>query len=961
MLELESALSLGQVVLLGLLGVLGLHKAWTILMLARGRRTAPPTQDPEELPRICVQLPVYNERFVVAGLLEAVAALDYPRDRLRVQVLDDSDDETSKVISETLAGLPADLQVEHLQRGRREGFKAGALAYGLERDDSELVAIFDADFLPPPQFLRRCLPHFADPRVGLVQGRWEHSNRDASLLTQTQALLLDGHFLVEQPARARNGCLFNFNGTAGLWRRSCIEAAGGWQQDTLTEDLDLSYRAQLAGWRFVYRDDLACPAQLPTEANGFLNQQQRWARGSIQCGRKLIGQVLSAPIPLRCRIEACFHLYGNLAFPLLLLLILSALPLQALRYHENLHTPAFLHWLESLPLLLASLSVLAYFGLSQLRLRRLDLPGLLRLPLVLVVGAGLALNNSIAVLRGLRRNTGVFVRTPKHRSSAEAAAYRSARGWLPVAEVLLGCYAAGTVVYASLLGQVSTALFHGLFALGLLWLGGASLRCNRRSRAVLPVVLLAGCSGSGGGTTVPIKPPADALPTLAAARSWIGREHGDTEVVFSSAQGLGYNDLSKRSGQETGVRFHPDGKRLVFARERRSSQEDSRELYIASVDGSSAEVRLTGNGYLDDDPTVAPDGSELIYSSQPGSYRELWRCMLDGSNPRRLTAGNFADRYPDWHASSGVAFSRAEVAPGTGPARIMRMDPDGANIIQLSDGGSGIGDIHPAWSPDGSQLLFVRQFSADRAQLMLLEPGSGTLTPLGDGTGLDAHPRWSPQADRIYLCRSRPGLGSPGLRIYSCAPDGSEPLLLYPDERFAYPGLDLSPTLPAWIAPLNGYVLQDTAAGDLERRLGRLTQGVREDVNEVDGKALGLSTVSFERRERAGVELRILVPTSDPNRVSSLRVTVHAAISRFDGDSLIRLALHNALAQRNDTVVEWQPGDDKLQVLSFETQSLAHLDRNGQLRLEVVGDLEEGDPAELFIDYIGVAVRLRPE
>ena len=272
----------------------------------------PATQD---LPKVTVQLPLYNERYVVARLIEAVARLDYPADRLEIQVLDDSSDDTSDIVAQTLAALPPDLRVHHIQRGDRSGFKAGALAHGLQTATGDYVAIFDADFVPPPGFLRQIIPHLGDPDVGLVQARWGHTNRRHSALTQVQALLLDGHFRIEQPARSTNACLFNFNGTAGVFRRRCIEEAGGWHHDTLTEDMDLSYRAQLAGWKFVYLPELRCPAELPTDMNGFLTQQHRWAKGSIQTARKHLGTIFRSQLSWLAKTESVFHTLGNLAFP----------------------------------------------------------------------------------------------------------------------------------------------------------------------------------------------------------------------------------------------------------------------------------------------------------------------------------------------------------------------------------------------------------------------------------------------------------------------------------------------------------------------------------------------------------------------------------------------------------------------------------------------------------------------
>ena len=335
-----------EIALLVPLAILGLHRGWMVL-LSRPRTVGPDGDPDRELeipslenpPRVTVQLPIYNERYVAERLLTAVANLDHPIDRLQVQVLDDSSDDTSAIISVFLKTLPRDLDVQHIRRGTRRGFKAGALAHGLQTATGEFIAIFDADFTPERDFLRRTLPQFSNPKIGMVQTRWEHLNPEFSLLTRMQATLLYGHFMVEHVARSQNGCFFNFNGTAGIFRRSCIEEAGGWQHDTLTEDMDLSYRAQLCGWKFAYLPWVTCPAELPVEMSAFLNQQHRWAKGSIQTARKLLARIGRAPVSGLVKVEACFHLLGNVAFPLLLGLILAALPLQVIRSWHTVALP----------------------------------------------------------------------------------------------------------------------------------------------------------------------------------------------------------------------------------------------------------------------------------------------------------------------------------------------------------------------------------------------------------------------------------------------------------------------------------------------------------------------------------------------------------------------------------------------------------------------------------------------
>jgi len=496
-----------QLALLAALTVFGVHRAWLAWLAWRcGRgaldalRPPPAAVDPSAgssarpLPGVTVQLPLYNERAVTERLLRAVAALDYPRDRLQVQVLDDSDDDTSRTVERVLEQLPPDLEIAHLRRSDRAGYKAGALRWGLHLDGPdrarhELIAIFDADFVPPPDFLLRAVAPFENPRVGMVQARWEHLDAEFSLLTRLQALLLDGHFAVEHVARAGGGHFFNFNGTAGVFRRAAIDDAGGWLDDTLTEDMDLSYRAQLRGWEFVYVPGLTCPAELPVEPAAFMTQQYRWAKGGIQTARKHLQTVWRSPLRLSTRIEAAFHLLGNLAFPLLLLLILVALPLQVLR--AGGHAPAGAFWvtLENGPLLLGTLGVLVYYGFGQLRLRRFDATTWVLLPAVLAIGAGLSINNTRAVWRGLGGPVGAFVRTPKRAAVHKSVGDRGSgagprRGWLPFAETALGCYALATAILAARGAWWGTAAFHGLFAVGLAGFGVGSLlplaRAQRR-------------------------------------------------------------------------------------------------------------------------------------------------------------------------------------------------------------------------------------------------------------------------------------------------------------------------------------------------------------------------------------------------------------------------------------------------------------------------------------------------
>jgi len=365
-----------------------------------------------ELPTITVQLPIFNERYVVDRLLAAVAALDYPQEKLEIQVLDDSTDDTSLRIERILPGLRArGLDVVHLRRKDRQGFKAGALAAGLECSRGELVAILDADFVPGRDFLRRCLPYFDDPDMGFVQCRWEHLNTETNLLTRAQALAIDGHFGIEQAGRSWGGYLLNFNGTAGIWRRSAIAAAGGWSGDTLTEDLDLSYRAQLAGCHVEYLPDVAVPAELPADLAAFKSQQRRWAKGSIQTARKLLPRILVSRLPWRVKLQATLHLTHYLVHPCMLAVVLLSVPAVSAS-RASLAGP--LDLLAGAALMFGMCGPTALYTASQLALGR-PLRRLLALPVLMLLGTGLAVSNTRAVLEALFGLRSDFVRTPKRR------------------------------------------------------------------------------------------------------------------------------------------------------------------------------------------------------------------------------------------------------------------------------------------------------------------------------------------------------------------------------------------------------------------------------------------------------------------------------------------------------------------------------------------------------------------
>jgi cellulose synthase/poly-beta-1,6-N-acetylglucosamine synthase-like glycosyltransferase len=459
------------------LACFSLHYLWLLGVWLTHRRVSRPAGRFEALPAVTVQLPIYNERYVVRRLLEAVAALDYPRDRLEIQVLDDSTDDTTPLIAERVEALRGrGYRIQHLRRADRTGFKAGALAEGLAAAAGEFLALFDADFVPPPDFLLRTIHYFADPAVGMVQARWGHLNRADSLLTRAQALMLDGHFLIEQVARSRGGVFFNFNGSAGVWRKRTIAEAGGWQSDTLAEDLDLSYRAQLRGWRFIYAGDVVVPAELPATMASLKAQHRRWAQGSIQTAMKLLPTLLRSYEPLRVKIEACFHFGNWLHYPLGVLAALLILPQlmasRALRIEDG-------HLWGGLISLVLLATTTAFHLAAQRQVGTLRWGFLLEVPALMAVSVGLALNNTQAIWDALRKQPWSFQRTPKYSGPPAASlpsAYRppGGAGWWWT-EVALGVYLCIALCYAASQAFYSVMPFLLPLSAGFLYSGFSSL------------------------------------------------------------------------------------------------------------------------------------------------------------------------------------------------------------------------------------------------------------------------------------------------------------------------------------------------------------------------------------------------------------------------------------------------------------------------------------------------------
>jgi cellulose synthase/poly-beta-1,6-N-acetylglucosamine synthase-like glycosyltransferase len=468
-----------------ILAAYGIHRYALVYNYYKNRKNIPgPPPEIATWPKVTVQLPIYNERYVIDRLVEAVSLFDYPRDLLEIQVLDDSTDQTQQIARDCVDRYRAlGLPIFYIHRDNREGYKAGALQEGLRSASGEFIAIFDADFIPPADFLRRTVPYFTDEKLAMVQTRWSYINRNYSALTEIAAILLDGHFVIEHSARARSGLFFNFNGTAGIWRRASIDDAGGWQHDTLTEDTDLSYRAQLRGWRFLYLPNIECPSELPVEMNAFKSQQARWAKGLMQTAKKILPRVLRSKEPAAVKAEAFFHLTANISYPLMVVMSIILLPAMIVRFYQG--------WFQvlviDLPLFLASTCSISSFYLAAERALypKTWKRTFLYLPFVMAVGIGLSVRNAWGVLEALFNVKSEFVRTPKYRVEANATGngnsdwskktYRKSAGLMPFAEVALGIYFALAVVYALQNENYATVPFLFLFVWGYLYTGIMSL------------------------------------------------------------------------------------------------------------------------------------------------------------------------------------------------------------------------------------------------------------------------------------------------------------------------------------------------------------------------------------------------------------------------------------------------------------------------------------------------------
>ena len=470
------------------LSVYGVHRYTMVYRYYKNRKNYEPNprQYFDELPRVTVQLPIFNEQFVIDRLIEAVCGMEYPSDKLEIQVLDDSTDETQAVAAGIVARYAAlGHPIVYIHRTNRMGYKAGALDAGLKVAKGEFVAIFDADFVPPKDWLMRVIHHFAQPEIGMVQTRWTHLNRDYSMLTQIEAILLDAHFVLEQGARCRSGEFFNFNGTAGMWRVQAIVDGGGWQHDTLTEDTDLSYRSQMAGWKFKYLPEVECPSELPIEMTAFKTQQARWAKGLIQTSIKILPLVFKSKASWRNKWESVQHLTANLSYPLMIIMTALLVPSMIVRFYQG--------WFQMLlidfPLFTAStFSIAVFYVVSQRVLFPKNwIRTLWYLPLLMALGIGLTVTNTKAVMEALFGIKSAFVRTPKYRvakkgEKSQAAKYRKRLVLIPWIEMLLGAWFMAAILYTFSNHNYFTAPFLFLFVVGYWYTGLMSLLQGRFER-----------------------------------------------------------------------------------------------------------------------------------------------------------------------------------------------------------------------------------------------------------------------------------------------------------------------------------------------------------------------------------------------------------------------------------------------------------------------------------------------
>lgn len=428
---------------------------------------------------VTIQLPLYNEMYVAERLINSVCEIDYPKDKLEIQVLDDSTDETTRIVGEVVAQKELQgFDIHHIRRGSREGFKAGALKVGLQTARGEYIAIFDADFIPHKDFLKKTLPFFADDKIGMVQTRWEHINGDYSMLTRAQALALDGHFVIEQTVRNKAGFFINFNGTGGIWKKKCIEDAGNWQEDTLTEDLDLSYRAQLNGWKFIFLKDFTSPAELPSEINALKNQQFRWTKGAIETAKKILPSVWKSNVPLRVKLQATFHLSNNLVFPFILIVAILNVPLIFIKNSG----PYEVYFAILSLFILAFISSFLFYLFSQKDIRTDWRKKIVMFPIFMAGSMGFAVNNSRAVIEGLLNRKSEFVRTPKFKVVGNGDSWIGKKylntklGLSVIVELIMALYCLVGIVSSIYFAEIAALPFQILFFTGFSFVAFTSIK-----------------------------------------------------------------------------------------------------------------------------------------------------------------------------------------------------------------------------------------------------------------------------------------------------------------------------------------------------------------------------------------------------------------------------------------------------------------------------------------------------
>jgi len=466
---MESTILIIYFISLSILFGFGIHG---IILLYYFKKTAnfkhPACEMPEEVPKVTIQLPMFNEMFVVERLINAICEINYPKDRLEIQVLDDSTDE-SQNLSEKLVNQFRSLgfNIKFIHRTDRSGYKAGALKAGLEVAEGEFVAIFDADFVPNKDFLMKTIPHFSNKNIGMVQTRWEHLNEEDSFLTKAQALALDGHFVIEQQVRNKAGFFINFNGTAGIWRKECILDAGNWQPDTLTEDLDLSYRAQLRGWKFIYLNDVTSPAELPADINALKTQQFRWTKGAVETAKKILPKVFKSKLPFKTKLECYVHLTSNIVFPFIIIVAFLNVPVVIIKNTVG----GFDEFYSLMSIfVLASISTFLFYMFAQRAIHLDWRRRLLLFPVFLAGSMGLAVNNTKAVLEALFNKKSGFARTPKagdNKTTWKKMQYKQRRiSGLVFIELFMAFYFVIGIVISAAYLEIAAIPFQFMFLMG---------------------------------------------------------------------------------------------------------------------------------------------------------------------------------------------------------------------------------------------------------------------------------------------------------------------------------------------------------------------------------------------------------------------------------------------------------------------------------------------------------------